>query len=140
MSGMRQVVVTLAAVVLVAGAYGACFVLDARPERTGSWPVYLRLMFLAGLFGLGAGFVAGNITGTDEVADPVPRRVGRLALLLSASARICPALLDPEPRGAAAEPALAAATSELATPGSGSVLAFNNLSALTSPVGTVWCS
>ena len=76
------------AVVLTASVYGAWFLLDARPERNTSWPLYLGLAFVAGLLGVGGEVVAGVVSGSDEVSDPLAKRAGRLFLLLVCAASL----------------------------------------------------
>ena len=83
---MRRFLRLAMAVVITAALYAAWFLVDARPDRDTPWPVYLGLALAAGLVALGGEFVAGSISERDSVTDPLPRRVGRLLLLLTSAA------------------------------------------------------
>lgn len=74
--------------VIVAGAifYAVWFLIDTRPDRTGSTLKYLGLAMLAGVLLLAGEFIFLRVTARDSVSDPLHKRAARLAAILLAVA------------------------------------------------------
>ena len=65
----------------IALASGACST-DSAHRATTPWPAYVGLMFVVGVLWVLGEVVVGSVLKKDKTSDPLPRRVGRLALAL----------------------------------------------------------
>jgi hypothetical protein len=74
------------ALVATATLYGACFLLDAQPERHTTWLSYVGLAFVAGTLLLGLELASAVVTRHDRTTDPLPQRLLRLSGLLALTA------------------------------------------------------
>jgi len=71
------------ALVATATLYGACFLLDAQPERYTPWLLYLGLAFAAGVLLLGLELASAVVRRHDRTTDSPPQRLLRLSGLLA---------------------------------------------------------